>query len=711
MTARSASRIVPTSRWRVTHPDAGLVVSEPTMGRLSGKWGIALSRRIAAPDGSFAGIVSAILTTDSFGKVFAALELGAQGTVSIRSANLALVYRHPLPQKSSWQTGTAPYSKRLGDIVGAQHDEGRFTYAAADGVERTVTVRKVRSYPLYVTTSFATQDILGDWRRNSAILGALVAVVLAVTVLSSMRLYRAATALRTSETRWNFALAGSGQGVWDWDIANHTAFYSLKYKELLGYGAREIGDSENEWSERIHPDDRARIFEVIERHLRGDTPVYVVEFRMRHKDGHDVWIEARGMAIERTAQGRAARMVGTISDISERKERERALQVANERLSMAERAAGAGAWDWDIATGNLYWSDAFFQLLGRDRAGTEASFDTWRATMHPDDLQEAERRLSEALASRRPLFNRYRIVRPGGEVRWIEAHGDMEYDAAGNPLRMTGFCVDVTARHAAEAELEERRRQVELLNVQLAQRVIDAETGTRTREAFLRAVGHEFRTPMNHVSGLTHLLLGRSPDPKSEKWLRQIQESAQAMTRLVNDTIDVAALESGTMKLERVEFSPATVVTDARLMTARRATAKGLEFDVRVDGDVPLRAYGDPGRIAQALLNYLDNAIKFTERGTVTLLAERVEPATTTGDRTVMLRFTVRDTGIGIASQENLFAAFSQGDSSLTRPHGGLGVGLFNTRQLARLMGGDAGFSSVPGEGSAFWFTVAVESD
>lgn len=142
----------------------------------------------------------------------------------------------------------------------------------------------------------------------------------------------------------------------------------------------------------------------------------------------------------------------------------------------------------------------------------------------------------------------------------------------------------------------------------------------------------------------------------------------------------------------------------------RRATAKGLDFFVRIEETLPARALGDPVRIAQALLNYLDNAIKFTERGSVTLEASRVEQAAGDGRR-VLLRFAVRDTGLGIPSEikEKLFAVFSQGDSSSARTHGGMGIGLFQTRQLARLMGGDAGFTSEVGRGSTFWSTVSVE--
>lgn len=146
--------------------------------------------------------------------------------------------------------------------------------------------------------------------------------------------------------------------------------------------------------------------------------------------------------------------VAVFDVITERKQAERDLLLANERLSLAQRTAGAGVWDWDIPSGTLTWSDEFFQLFGLDPAAVAATFDTWRSVVHPDDLQRAEEVIFTAIRDHVPLFNEYRIVLPTGAVRWIDAFGDTTYDADGNALRMIGICIDTTARKQAEAQIE-----------------------------------------------------------------------------------------------------------------------------------------------------------------------------------------------------------------------------------------------------------------
>jgi PAS domain S-box-containing protein len=165
---------------------------------------------------------------------------------------------------------------------------------------------------------------------------------------------------------------------------------------------------------------------------------------MRHKDGHWIWTEARGKVVERTDDNRPKRMIGTLADITARRRREELLTIDRDRIALAERAAGAGAWDWNMTTQQLYWTEAMFRLLGLDPANAEASFDIWRSVVHPDDVGSAERHMIRAVADRKPLFSRYRIIRADGEERWIDVHGDTEYDEAGKPRRMSGICFDVT---------------------------------------------------------------------------------------------------------------------------------------------------------------------------------------------------------------------------------------------------------------------------
>jgi diguanylate cyclase (GGDEF)-like protein/PAS domain S-box-containing protein len=169
----------------------------------------------------------------------------------------------------------------------------------------------------------------------------------------------------------------------------------------------------------------------------------------------ETYIEALGMWFSITVyRPKPEHFVAVFDVITERKQAEQDLLRANERLSLAQRTAGAGVWDWDIPTGKLIWSDELFQLFGLDPAAADATFDTWRSVVHPDDLQRAEEAITVSIRDHAPHFNEYRIVLPTGAVRWIDAFGDTTYDADGNAQRMIGICIDTTARKQAEAQIE-----------------------------------------------------------------------------------------------------------------------------------------------------------------------------------------------------------------------------------------------------------------
>lgn len=426
------------------HADAGVRITPPRVGTLSGQWTILLTRRINAPDGSFAGIAAAALTIDSFRKIAPGVDLGAHGLLSIRSTDYGLVYRYPTPPDFGRMIGSTEISAELRDRIAAASEESDFVATASDGVERFVTVRKAGTHPFYVIAGEAREDYLDGWWRNTAVRGGFALMVALLTALGIEEIARNVRRMRDAEARLNFALEGTAQGVWDWDIPAGTTYFSSQWKRMLGYGDDELSHSYQAWHERIHPEDRAAAEAAMERHLRGETATLDAEYRMRHKDGHWIWTEARGKVIERADDGLPKRMIGTLADITARKRREDLLTTDRDWVVMAQRAAGACAWDWDMAAGRLRWADAMYGLLGLGPATAQPSIEAWRSVLHPEDLTGAEQRIIDAIRERKPLFNRYRIIRPDGEVRWIEDHADTEYDEAGMPKRMSGISIDVT---------------------------------------------------------------------------------------------------------------------------------------------------------------------------------------------------------------------------------------------------------------------------
>jgi signal transduction histidine kinase/DNA-binding response OmpR family regulator/HPt (histidine-containing phosphotransfer) domain-containing protein len=231
-----------------------------------------------------------------------------------------------------------------------------------------------------------------------------------------------------------------------------------------------------------------------------------------------------------------------------------------------------------------------------------------------------------------------------------------------------------------------------------------AEAATRAKSDFLANMSHEIRTPMNAIIGMSHLALKTGLDDRQRGYVRKIQQSGQHLLGIINDILDFSKVEAGKLAIESIDFDLEKVLENVSDLITEKASAKGLELVFQIDPAVDMHPRGDPLRLGQILINFCNNAVKFTERGEIVVTA-RVEEAV---DKGQLVRFAVRDTGIGLTQEQmgRLFQAFEQADASTTRQHGGTGLGLAISKRLAQLMGGDVGVTSHVGEGSTFWFTA-----
>ncbi|WP_300438722.1 PAS domain S-box protein [Zoogloea sp.] len=296
-----------------------------------------------------------------------------------------------------------------------------------------------------------------------------------------------------------------------------------------------------------------------------------------------------------------------------------------------------------------------------------------------------------------------RLTCKNGEVRTVMASGA----AVGECTLVTYF--DITEMRQLDAQLDHYRHHLEDLvdqrTAQLAEASQRAEAANRAKSVFLANMSHEIRTPMNAILGQARLLERSALSVQQEDRLSRIHHAGSHLLSLINDILDLSKIEAGKLHLEMADFSPESLFNQVHSLVHDRLAARQLDFEADTDGLPPVLC-GDVTRLRQALLNYLSNAVKFTEHGGITLRARVVSDEADT----LLVRFEVSDTGIGIAADQlpRMFQSFEQADASTTRKYGGTGLGLALTRHLAGLMGGETGVESEPGHGSTFWFTARL---
>lgn len=384
------------------------------------------------------------------------------------------------------------------------------------------------------------------------------------------------------------------------------------------------------------------------------------------------------------------------------------LAESEERYDMAMSVANDGIWDWRLDTNTVLFDRRYYTMAGYEPFEFPSSLEEWEKRVHPEDLQQAKERIEEYLSGRREKYDvEFRFRRKDGEYMWVQAQGKIvTRNKQGTPVRFVGTHSDITERKGAEEELLDANRQLEWTTARANEMAIHAENANRAKSEFLANMSHEIRTPLNGVIGMTGLALDTDLTEQQREYIQTVQVCGDQLLTLVNDILDFSKIEAGKLELEELDFNLPTAVEEVAGILKIQADKKGLELRCYISPAIPPLLRGDPGRLRQILINLVNNSLKFTHAGEVSIRVELEKQQKTS----VTLRFSVRDTGIGIAPDrmDRLFKPFTQGDGSTTRKFGGTGLGLVISKQLAELMGGRIGVESVEGKGSTFWFTAVL---
>lgn len=540
--------------------------------------------------------------------------------------------------------------------------------------------------------------------------------------------------LRKSQEQYALAAEGANDGLWDWDIATNEIYYSPRWKSMLGYEVDELTKGFEDWERLIHPEDHDYAVNALDEYLTGKANAYDVEIRLGHKDGTWRWIRDRGKAL-RDANGKAFRMAGSHSDVTERKLAEESIRRRNEYLAVSSEIGKIVTSTLDInsifaRTVNLinerfgfYHASIFiveetgFNATLREATG-EAGAEMKR---NSHSLQvNAKSIVGKVALEGNPVVVNDVLIDPIHKINPLLPETRAE---AAIPLRIGNRvigAIDIQAKNI-NTFTEDEITVLQTLADQVAvaidnarsfelsqQAVMEMREIDRLKSAFLANMSHELRTPLNSIIGFSRVILKGIDGPITElqqQDLSAIYNSGQHLLGLINDILDLSKIEAGKMELAFDEVNIVDVTSSVLSTMAGLVKDKQVEMKRIIEPDLPtVRA--DAIRIRQVMINLLSNAAKFTDEGDI--LVEVSLKAGPTGRSEVQV--SVTDTGPGISEEDQakLFQPFSQVDDSPTRKTGGTGLGLSICQHLIDMHGGRIWIDSQVGKGSTFSFTLPL---
>jgi PAS domain S-box-containing protein len=502
--------------------------------------------------------------------------------------------------------------------------------------------------------------------------------------------------LKDNEQQLELVIKSTGVGIWDWYVQTGKTIFNARWANIIGYTLEELSPVSIEtWMEHAHPDDLEESGRLLEEHWAGGTEYYIFESRMKHKDGHWVWVYDTGQVIEWESNGAPKRMIGTHLDVSEKKTLEMEKEALIKHLNYALDVSGEGIWDWTPSNGITTFSKAWIEMLGYQVGELASLASEWSDRLHPDDAERvfaAINNVTQTPENGDTLSHEYQFRNKVGDYLWILNKAKVvERNEQGEATRVVGTHTNITKEKEALRQIEEARGQ--------------AEAASKAKSEFLSNMSHEIRTPMSGVYGTLQLLKGEQLSEKGRGFINKAEYSCKSLLTIINDILDFSKIEAGQLNFENVPFSLECVIEKISSDMLPLAIEKNIIFEVNnhLTHDMWI---GDPVRVGQVLLNLVSNAVKFTAQGKVTLSLSSQQQASSDS---IVIELT--DTGIGMdkKAMDTLFSRFSQADDSITRKYGGTGLGMSITQSLVHLMDGQISVDSELNKGTTIQVMLPLE--
>lgn len=467
----------------------------------------------------------------------------------------------------------------------------------------------------------------------------------------------------------------------------HFVRLSPHWSTVLGYPLEELEGAV--YMDFVHPDDVEATVEVSQDSVDGREILNFTN-RYRKADGGYIWLAWA------SAVGDDGIIYFVATDITARVESQVRMQSMITRLELMASIARVGSWEVNLDDMIPRWDDVTC-AIHEVESGFTPSLEEAINFYAPEAREEISEAVSQAVETGDTWEVEAPLITAKGNRIWVMAKGKV-VRINERPVRLVGSFHDITEAKERALALEDALARAENAQQAAETATAAAEAASRAKSRFVANMSHEIRTPLNGILGMTRIIKRTELDEKQQGYTKMLEDCGTAMQSLIEDILDISRIEAGQIRLESHPFDLHALLDGTISVVAPQASRKGLQLIANLPETLPASRLGDEKRLRQVVLNLLGNAVKFTEKGTVTLTAS--EPATG------RIRISVADTGPGLdkALQQAIFDRFAQADSSAERRHDGAGLGLSISRELVGLAGGEIGIASEPGNGAEFWF-------